>query len=50
MGIKDEIEFLGKFSHFDPPSNHVVAVFKMEYGRETLDIDLDEMMSGEFFL
>jgi len=48
LGLENEIEFLGKFFHFNPRSNHVVAVFKMEYSGDILDIDGDEMESGEF--
>ncbi len=48
LGLKNEVELLGKFFHFDPPSNHVVAVFKMEYCGKTLEIGVDEIQSGEF--
>jgi len=49
LGLDNEIEFLEKFSHFDPPSNHFVAVFKMEYHGESLDIDQEEFETGGFF-
>jgi len=47
-GITSQLTYLGKFTHFDPPENEIVAVFVSE-SDEAVKIDLDESSVMEFW-
>ena len=47
-GITSQLTYLGKFTHFDPPENEIVAVFASE-SDEAVKIDLGESSVMEFW-
>jgi isopentenyldiphosphate isomerase len=47
-GINSQLTYLGKFAHFDPPENEIVAVFASESDK-VVRIDLDESSVMEFW-
>jgi isopentenyldiphosphate isomerase len=47
-GIASQLTYLGKFTHFDPPENEIVAVFASE-SDEVVKIDPDESSTMEFW-
>lgn len=47
-GITSQLTYLGKFTHFDPPENEIVAVFASESDK-VVKIDLDESSVMEFW-
>ncbi len=47
-GITGVLEYLGKFSHYDPPENQIVAVFKCQ-SHEQIVIDQTEATGANFY-
>lgn len=47
-GISAPVKYLGKFTHFDPPENEVVAVF-IAYSNDRIKIDKQETDSVRFY-
>jgi isopentenyl-diphosphate delta-isomerase len=47
-GITSQLTYLGKFTHFDPPENEIVAVFACQ-SDEVVKIDPDESSAMEFW-
>jgi len=47
-GITSQLAYIGKFTHFDPPENEVIAVFSSK-SDELVKIDLDESSFMEFW-
>ena len=47
-GLHGILEYLGKFTHFDPPENQIVAVFKCQSDKRVA-VDRTEAASAHFY-